>query len=1112
MIRYILGKSNSGKSKFIHQMIDQKLSEKQLLIVPEQYTLQAEVELIQDLNRDGIMNIEVMSFNRFCTQVISETGALKETEINSLGKAMVLRSILDEHHEELLVFGDISRKKGFVEKLSTLMSEMKRVGIEAEDLNKKLLSSDMNLLVDRKLKDVALILEYYQTFMAKGYFDEEDKLSAVINRLDSSQLLKCTSVYFDGFDSFSNQEYMLMEEMMRLAKECTFALTLEHDNPIFEPVIKTFKKIRKVVDRLGLEELKKELVGHSKYEDLEALRREFFSYPYTPYDSSLEHIHLHMNNNVYDEVENIAKDICRQIRSGSRYKELAVVTGNIEGYTSIIKRIFSEYNIPYFIDDKVSIMNHPIIKFILSSLYCLNSGFKKEDVLKVIKTGLTDVDEKNIPLFENYVLKRGLRGNRWLEPFEDEVLEIERDKLIQPLMHLKDNFSSKKTIGEMTKVLFDYLILAKIPEKIEIWIEYLHSENALDKIQESTQIWNMIIEIFDQLVELEGDDVKTIKEYLRILEAGFTEVSLGLIPPSIDQVVIGSIERSKSKTTKGLYVLGLNDGVIPKKYSDEGILLDDEKQLLKEEGLDLETDAASIMARDYFSTYVAFSKATEFIHLNFSLADYQGKALRPSIYIDKLHRVFPKLEMSSHVIENQSPTDAFNPYSHYNLLTEKLRRYADDYVIDDAWLSVLAWYHTQDGWHGKTNRLSGALFYDNQVNQISKKYSKALYDLPLTSSVSRLERYERCPFSHFVHYGLKPQKREEYEIRLPDIGSLFHKTLECFDAKMKTNHMDWQSISREQTFIMIEDIVDELVSDYNSKIFESSYRYQYLIKKLKRVGKRAAWTLVTQVKQGEFVPYAHEISFSTKGFEQSVPPIIIELSNGDRMMLEGQIDRVDLFDLDGKKYIKVIDYKSGKKKFSLSEVYQGLQLQLMVYLDAILENSDFFREDELYPAGVFYFKIDDPILESEILKGEMTESEILKALKMDGLLLEDLSIAAAMDKNIHENRKSNVIPFELKKDDSISSRSKVAKADEFLSLVEYVKEIIKEIGDQISDGVTKIDPIKLGTMTGCQSCDYQSICQFDQSFGNRYKYLKNYKDDEVLEAIKERENHAKVDK
>lgn len=1112
MIKYILGKSSCGKSKFLHEIIGQNIEQKQLLIVPEQYTLQAELELINDLEVDGIMNIEVMSFNRFCTQVISETGALEETEINSLGKAMVLRSILDEHHEELLVFSDISRKTGFIDKLSSLMSEMKRVGITCSDLTNKLDKSDMNLLVDRKLKDVSVILDYYETFMAKGYFDEEDKLLAVIDRIERSELLSETRVYFDGFDSFSNQEYMLIEEMMRLSKECLIALTLDEGNVVFEPVNKTYIKLRKIVERLEIDEVKKVMTGPAKFEDIEALRIEFFSYPYTPYEGDVEHIFLHMNNNVYDEVENIAKDITRQIRKGYRYKDLAVVTGNIEGYTSIIKRIFSIYNIPFFIDDKVSIMNHPIIKFILASLYSLNSGFKKEDVIKIIKTGLTDMDAEKIPLFENYVLSKGLRGKKWQEEFEDEVLEIEREKLMAPLLFLKENIHSKTTIGEMTKILFDYLLMSKIPEKIESWIDYLASENALDKIQESGQIWNLIVEIMDQFVELEGSDKKSIKEYIRILEAGFSEVSLGLIPPSIDQVVIGTIERSKSKTTKGLYVIGINDGVIPKKYSDEGILLDDEKQFLKDEGIDLETDSNSIMARDYFSTYVAFSKATEFVHMNFSLADFEGKALRPSLYIDKLQRVFPKLEIVSHVLDDQDPLDAYNAYSHYNLLTEKLRRYTDDYQIDEKWFSVLAWYKQEEKWAYKTSRLSEALFYDNQVNKISKHQAKALYDLPLNSSVSRLERYERCPFSHFVHYGLKPKRRPEYEIRLPDIGSLFHKTLECFDADMKQKNMDWKAVSKDETFVMIDEIVDRLVSDYNSHIFDSSHRYQYLVKKLKRVGKRAAWTLVTQVKQGEFVPYAHEISFSTKGFEQSVPPIVIELSNGDRMMLEGQIDRVDVYDLNGKKYIKVIDYKSGSKKFSLSEVYQGLQLQLIVYLDAILENSDFFRVDELYPAGVFYFKIDDPILDSEILKGEMTESEILKALKMDGLLLEDIDIATAMDNNILENRKSNVIPFELKKDDSISSRSKVAKLDEFMSLIEYVKETVKVIGDQITEGVTKIDPVKLGTMIGCQSCDYQSICQFDQSFGNRYKHLKNYKDSEVLEAITEGDKDAKMDK
>jgi ATP-dependent helicase/nuclease subunit B len=340
---------------------------------------------------------------------------------------------------------------------------------------------------------------------------------------------------------------------------------------------------------------------------------------------------------------------------------------------------------------------------------------------------------------------------------------------------------------------------------------------------------------------------------------------------------------------------------------------------------------------------------------------------------------------------------------------------------------------------------------------------------------------------------------------------LFHKSLEEFDHQMKKNDEDWMTISKERTFELIETIVDELVAGYNSQIFMSSYRFMYMIKKLKRVGKRAAWTLVTQVKQGDFLPYAHEIQFSTRG-QDVVPPIVIELSNGDRMMLEGQIDRIDMYEEKGKHFIKIIDYKSGSKKFSLSEVYQGLQLQLMVYMDAILENHDYFKVDALSPAGVFYFKIDDPLLESELLKGDMTENEILKALKMDGILVEDINIAQAMDRLIIENRKSSVIPFELKKDDTISSRSKVAKEDEFYKLIDFVKETVRDIGDEISDGVTKIDPIKLGTMTGCQSCDYKSICQFDQSFGNRYHNLKNYKDDEVLEHIRERGDHAELDK
>lgn len=1108
MIRYILGAASSGKSLEIHQMIGERLGKvKQLLIVPEQYTLQAEIDLIRDLNVEGIIDVEVMSFNRFCTRVLSETGGIEATEINHLGKAMVLRSLLDQHAEELLVFSDICKKTGFIDKLSTLISEMKRVGITSEQLT--LSHSSESRMLDRKISDITKILGLYEGFMSKGYYDEEDRLLTVIDRISKSEVLNDTIVYYDGFDSFSEQEYQMMKAMFEASKASVIALSIQLDQKqvVQDPVVKTLKKIRAISESLSLQEYKKQVNQKNKYEDLEHLKQHFFEFPLVCYENDVTHIALHMHNNLYDEIESVAKDIQNKIRAGHRYKDFMVVTGQIESYGSIVKRVFNEYDIPYFIDDKVSIMKHPIVKYILSSLACINSGFKRQDVIDVMKTGLTDMNEALMPDFENLIIKVGLRGQKWLEPFEDEALDEQRKLLIEPLFALKDNLPSKAKISEMTKGLFEYLLNNQVPEKIELWIKYLESKQALDKVQESTQIWNVIIEIFDQLIELEGDDIKTVKEFLRILEAGFNEVTLGLIPPSVDQVVIGSIERSKTKGMEGLYIVGLNDGVMPKKYGDEGLILDDEKRELKARGIDLETDASSIMARDYFSTYAALSKAKSFIRFSFPLSDVEGKALRPSIYVDRLERLFKDLKVNSHLMDTTDPLDAYNPESHYKDLTDAFRTLADGYAIDENWYGVLSWYHNHENWQHRIESLEDALFYDNQLEHID--HAKRLYNLPLISSISRLERFSRCPFSHFIHYGLKPKKRETYELELPDIGMLFHKTLEEFDKKMKTEKEDWHHITQEKTFGYIEEIVDHLVEKYKYSIFLSSHRFMYHIKKLKRIGKRAAWTLVYQVQQGLFMPHAHEVKFDRNG---PVMPIVIELSNGDRMMLEGQIDRIDTFTTDlGKGYIKIIDYKSGSKKFSLSEVYQGLQLQLMVYLDAILENHDYFRKEALYPAGVFYFKIDDPMIESEVLKGEMTAEEIIKQLKMDGLMVDNMQIAKAMDQEIVEVRKSSVIPFELKKDDSVSSRSKVAKEEAFYGLIDHVKETVKTIGDGITDGVTRIEPFKLGTATGCQSCDYQSICQFDAAFGNRYKSMKNYKDDEVLEFIEKGESHAEVD-
>lgn len=1121
MIRYILGRTGSGKSKLIHEQIKKNIinkTEKLFLIVPEQYTLQAEIDLIKDMKVEGIIDVEVMSFNRLCNLVLVQMGGFSEVEINNLGKAMVLRSIIDKHYEELLVFSTISQKSGFIDKISTLISEFKRVGITSEDLKEKLSERNRNEMIDRKLKDINLIFDYFNQFMTKGYFDEEDKLALTLEKLEESKMLDNAYIWIDGFDSFSSQELLVIDKMVKLSNEISISLTIDifssdSSKDLFSTTISTFESIRNIAKKYEKTEKKIDLIRKDYLSDLECLEKEFFSYPYKIYEDVPENIEINLNNNYYDEIEKVAISIVNLIRKDNyRYSEIAIISGDLNKYSSIIKRTFKEYGIPYFIDEKVSIMNHPIIKMILSTISCLNSGFKYEDVFKLIKTGLTDVDEGQIEILENYVIQYGIRGNRWFKEFEygnnlDELNNI-RIAFIKPFIKLKENIKTKNKVADLTKYLFEYLLELNIPLKLKEWIEYLRENKKLSHVQESTQIWNLTLEIFDQLVELEGEDIKTFKEYNRILDAGFSEIKLGIIPPALDQVVIGDIERSKSRHVKAMFLIGLNDGVIPKKFGDEGIILDDEKKLLKEEGLDLKTDSTSIMERDQFSTYVALSKATNKLFISYSSSDGEGKSLRPSVYIDKFIRVFPKLKIMSHVLEDNKNIEILNEETLYKELAKNLRKYTDDIEINTEWFNILNWYENNPIWKDRIDILKEGLFYDNQVLSIGSK-SVELYDLPLRSSVTRLEKFVTCPFAHFIKYGLRPKDRKKYEIKLPDIGLLFHKTVEEFDFVLRENNKSWFEITREESDIYVENIVNKLVEEYSHKIFESSSKYKYLIKKLKRVGKRAVWTLVNQVKQGEFLPYAHEVEFSLKGQMESVSPIVIELNDGQRIMLEGRVDRVDIYEKDGKKYVKIIDYKSGSKKFDLSEVYYGTQLQLVTYLDAILQNSEYFKVDKLYPAGVFYFKIDDPLLESESLKGDLVEPEILKKLKMDGILLKDTDIAVAMDKNILENRKSDIIPFEIKKDDSISARSKALEEEEFSDLLVYVKEKIKDIGEKISEGVTKIEPTKNKNITSCQYCDYLSICQFDTLFNNNYKNLKSYKDKEIIELIKKKDGGEK---
>ncbi|KGG81326.1 ATP-dependent helicase [Caloranaerobacter azorensis H53214] len=1122
-LRFILGRASSGKTYQIFKEIKDRIlkgtNNKLILLVPEQFTLQTEYDFITKMDMPGIIDLEILSFERLTYKVFSQVGGLKKVEVNELGKIMILRRLFEKYSKDLILYNKASKQDGFISDFCALVKEFKRNEITPDLLKDKIDLFQENNVLNKKLKDITYMYEKFNEFMKhKKYFDEEDKLDLLIENIDKASFLDDAEIWIDGFDVFTSQEYHILKKLLGKVSRLNIALTLDLDDfardyDVFAPTRKTYEILSKMAEEAKISTT---YVGRdlklTKSPELVYLEGEFFSYPYKKYRNEVSNFKIFKATNPYTEVEYLSSEIISLVRDkGYRWKDIAVVPSSIDEYGMIIKRVFSEYKIPYFIDEKRSILNNPIVKLILTSLDIIIRNFKYEDVFNFIKTGFTNLDRIEYEELENYVLSYGIEGDKWFNDFtygeEYDLVFINeiRKKFINPFVKFNEEMKKSRKVSNKTKILFEFLMEINIEEKLEERIQILKEAGELEQVNENTQIWNIIIEVFDQLVEMLGDTTIGIKDYKKILESGFGEYEVGILPPTIDKVLVGNLERSRSHDIKALFLIGVNDGLLPSSYGEEGILTEEDKISLKSASIQINDDVDSRIKEERFSVYKSIAKPTEYLWVSYPIADIEGKALRPSIYIERFKRLFPNIvEFSDITKENEKNIDLISrPESTYKYMIENLRRYLDGDSLDDIWLDVYNWYFNNSEWKDRLSSLIDGLSFDNQESYIGEEKAKALYSMPFKSSISRLEKFVNCPFSHFVNFGLKPKERKEFKIKAPDMGRLFHFSIEIFAKKLKERNILWENLNKEQCDNLVDIVIDELAPEFENKLLQSTYRYRYLVKKLKRISRRAVWTLTEHLKRGEFKPLRYELEFTDRDNSQ-IPPIIIQLPNGEEIKLEGRIDRVDIYkDSDGN-YVKIIDYKSGNKKFSLSDVYYGLQIQLIVYLDAILENKDKLVKDELYPGGVFYFRIDDPLINGEGIEEAEIENEIMKKLKLDGIILKDVKVIKAMDRDIEQNRKSLIIPASLNKNGEIGKRSSALSKEELTALIKHVRNIIAEIAIEILKGNIKIEPCKIGDFTSCKYCQYISICQFDTKFeNNSYRNIKKLTNEEVLEKIAE---------
>lgn len=1138
-IRLIYGRAGTGKSKFCIEEIKNNIYEdddnKLILLVPEQYTFNTENKILNFIGERALLRAQVLSFKKMAHEVSEECGGRVKEIIKESGRNMLIHRVLNENMDSLDYFKKISREQGFNEIVSEIISEFKKYNVDIETLNNIDKKID-NFELIQKLKELTIIYEAFNSKMHESYIDGDDELTLLSKKLLEFDIYKGAEVWIDEFNSFTPQQLEVIRLLAKRCKRVNITLCMESKALNVEDITDVFNTTKNTENNI-LKIMKENNVAYDKPIDLnnnnipyrfkdnlelKHIERYFFTYPFNEYDKSCNSVALYKANNIYDEVDRVAKSIVEIVREkGYRYKDISVVCRNIDDYEKVTSVIFKDYDIPYFLDKKTQLLSNPLIILISSAFEILFKNWSYESIFKYLKSGLVGIDNSYIDILENFILENGIRGYKWTveeiisEKWFNNNQELTKEKILiseimdeirTPLMIFHNKINGKYKVKDICTAIYEFLIDVKAFKRINDWIENFEQIGLEDKVKEYSQVQSIVIDILDQAVDVIGEEILDSFEFFKILNSGFTNEQIGVIPVALDQVNIGDIARIKGRDVKVLYIVGINDGVLPSSKKDEGILSDRDRGILNEIGVKLASTTRNKVFEEQFLLYTALTISSEYLMLSYPMADFEGKSLRPSIVIPRIKKILPKLVEESAIYDLKSQKSKISkvtaPIPTFNELIVAVRRDFDKEDIEPYWPEVYNWFKENEDFKDKVESMFKGLNYSNVGDKVAKKKLKKLYQNEmgkLVFSVSRLEKYAECAFSYFVQYGLKAKNRKVYEFTPPDLGSFVHEMLDSFTNKVRDEGILWSELDNDKCNALVSNIIDKKLNEESNYILNSTKKFKYLAQRFKRVISKSVSVIANQIGKGEFEVFKTEFNF---GSYNSGEAITLDLESKEKIYLQGRIDRIDTLDLDGETYIRIIDYKTGAKKFDLNELYYGLQIQLLVYLDAIIKNSKYILDKQVRPGAVLYFKIDDPIIKGKKqMTTEEVQKEVLDSLKMKGLVLKDARVVRAMDKDI--DGYSLVIPAAFKTDGDFKANSDVVTEDEFTLLREYVNKKMIELCEDMLSGDIKIQPTKHSNRTHCEYCDFSAICQFDLSIkDNKYKIVMKKPQNDIWNSIK----------
>lgn len=1136
-LRFIVGRSGTGKTTTCMKEIakcQQESKGKQIFIVPEQFSSQAENDLISVTDGKGLLFAEVLSFGRLAHRFSTQDNV--KIPLEEVGKSMLLRKILIEIQEKLKYFSKNIDKQGFIEQLGRTVTELLQYHISTDQLNQLGEFQNLSKTMQDKLVDLQLIYESYLSFLKHEYVTGDEMLDLLANALSKLENLKDTEVWIDGFYGFTPQEYDVIGQLLRLTKAVTVTLTIDEYSlfqeellqtaPFFETFV-TQKKLCALAKEVGCKIEQPLLLKENKRLEKESLRfleKYYFQY-YMKSCEDAEGIDVFVASNRYAEMEYTAGQIIKLVREKNlRFRDIAVVTNALGDYEKSLKGIFREHQIPYFLDAKKEIISHPFVELVLSAVDNIVFHFQYESMFRYLKTGLALLSKEEIDRLENYVLAYGIKGYKWELPqwnyglkenTQSEQLQMNelRERVIAPLFAFGEGIEREKTypVEILAKRVLELVNCLGVPEQLQKQAEKEEQRGNKEKSAQHQQIWSVFITLLEKMVNILGEEMVSLEDFGKILEAGLSNCNMGIIPPTADSVLVGDIERTRLPEVKILFVLGVNEGVLPSPTVVEGIFTDLERETMEQVGIELASGGKRRAFEEQFLIYRGITKPSQHLYFSYCTGDLEGNPWRPSSLISRIHTLFPN--MKEIIIDELTINlDCITtPQACFHRIGSELRKLNNLEGIDPIWKDIYSFYATHEEWKQRLSMIQEGFIHDGLEERLSPILLEKMYGGQLQTGVSRLERFAACPFAYFAEYGLKAKERKLFSLQTPDLGVLFHAVLESFSRKIREESKDWKKLTQEETKEYVNQAVSEAVPNLGNAVLLETAANQYLIQRLKRISNRAVWTLVEHVQMGDFVPFDYEIGF---GEREKLPPVVICLEDGSKLILRGKIDRVDILDQKENRYVKIIDYKSGEKEFSFRDIYYGLQLQLLIYLDAILNQRASSEEYSIKPGGIFYFHIKDPSIK---VTKEMTAEEIqellFRELRMSGLVLDEPKVIQCMDHIFEMSEKgklsqgaSSVIPVSVNKDGSYKKGgASVMDEDTYQKLLNFATKQAKEIGKRILEGEIAPHPYRKETNTPCTYCSYGSICGFDptQEKGEYHDMMKIKNEEEFWNKVEE---------